>query len=60
MRSVQVWPLVWPIKWNWPSVTIWSVFQNPVTNNDTVKMLHYVVKDIISNDRTKIKTKMSI
>ena len=31
MCSVQVWPLVWPLKWNWPSVTIWSVFQNPLT-----------------------------
>ena len=31
MCSVQVWPLAGPIKWNRPSVTIWSLFQNPVT-----------------------------
>ena len=31
MCNVRVWELAGPIKWNRPSVTIWSVFQNPVT-----------------------------
>ena len=31
MCSVRVWPLAEPMKWNRCSVTIWSVFQNPVT-----------------------------
>ena len=31
MCSVRVWPVAGPIKWNRPSVTIRSVFQNPVT-----------------------------
>ena len=29
--SVRVWLLAGPRKCNWPSVTLWSVFQNPVT-----------------------------
>ena len=31
MCSVQVWLLARPIKWNRPNVTVWLVFQNPVT-----------------------------
>ena len=31
MGSVQVWLLAGPIKCNWPSVTIWSIYANPVT-----------------------------
>ena len=31
MGSVWVWLLAGPRKCNWPSVTFWSVFQNPVT-----------------------------
>ena len=31
MDSAQVWLLAGPIKCNWPSVTLWSVFQYPVT-----------------------------
>ena len=31
MCSVRVWPLAGPIKWKRASVTIWSVYQNPVT-----------------------------
>ena len=31
MCSLQVQPLAGPIKWNRPSVTIWSAFQNTVT-----------------------------
>ena len=31
MCSVQVWPLAGPMKWNRPSVKIWSVFRNLVT-----------------------------
>ena len=29
--NIRVWPLAGPIKCNWPSVTLWSVFQYPVT-----------------------------
>ena len=32
MDSAWVWLLAGPIKCNWPSVTLWSVFQYPVTN----------------------------
>ena len=31
MDSAWVWLLAGPIKCNWPSVTLWSVFQYPVT-----------------------------
>ena len=31
MDSARVWLLAGPIKCNWPSVTLWSVFQYPVT-----------------------------
>ena len=33
--SVWVWLLAEPIKCNWPSVTLWLVFQYPVTNCST-------------------------
>ena len=36
---VFVYPLAGPIKWNRPSATIWSVFQNPVT---------YIIKCVLS------------
>ena len=32
-----------PVKWNGPGVTIWSVFQNPVTNGDMSPFLHIQV-----------------
>ena len=31
MGSVLVWLLAEPIKSNWPNVTLWSVFEYPVT-----------------------------
>ena len=33
MDSAWMWLLAGPIKCNWPSVTLWSVFQYPVTIN---------------------------
>ena len=30
-----MWLLAGPIKCNWPSVTLWSVFQYPVTYTDS-------------------------
>ena len=42
MCSVRVWPLAGPIKWNRPSVTIWSVFQNPVTYYVTNKPKSFI------------------
>ena len=39
MDSAWVWLLAGPIKCSWPSVTLWSVFQYPVTY--TLDILHY-------------------
>ena len=51
MGNVQVWLLAGPIKCNWPSLTLWLVFANPVTYNvllmfNQAQMLVIIVRNV--------------
>ena len=43
-----MWLLAGPIKHNWPSVTLWLVFQYPVTNKAKLaKLLSIVICNVV-------------
>ena len=54
-----MWLLAGPIKCNWPSVTLWSVFQYPVTYT-VVKALHvhtYIHKSYLHGNQFQYKAR---
>ena len=51
MDSAWVWLLAGPIKCNWPSVTLWSVFQYPVTYIANAYEFHNHYNYLQSTDR---------
>ena len=54
-----MWLLAGPIKLNWPSVTLWSVFQYPVTYTyiDVLQLILNQRTLRINNDSRKIELK---